>query len=292
MKLIWILAPVAALLAPSQIRADAAQASPQVGEEFEIIRSYETSQEANDGSSGSSSDQDTILERVIAVRETGLELEYDFPKGATVEDKARDWQFPARILKRTTGPIQLLNGQEMEARVEAWLKAAKWTRAMCGRWIFTWNAFHIECDPQSVIKTIEVYDLSSTDVRDGAPYREIAALGSGTFAKMAVGAKGSSFAAALQIDPDAVRRSRAESDVVIGEITQKPVTLDAAIRERAKEIISGTILVTFDTDSAGNVLRKTKVTKLETKLPSGKTQSDTATEIIERKRLSKPSTRS
>lgn len=285
MKLIWNIASVAALLVPIQIRAEAVQASPQVGEEYEISRSYETSQEASDGSSGSSSGRDTILERVIAVRETGLELEYDFPKDATVEDKARDWQFPARILKSTTGPMQLLNGQEMEARVEAWLKAAKWTRAVCGRWIFTWNAFHIECDPQSVIKTIEVYDLSSTDVHDGAPHREMDALASGTIAKKTGGPKGSSFAVVMQIDPDAVRRSRAESDVVVGEITQKPVTLDAAIRERAKESISGTISVTFNTDSAGNVLRRTKVTKLETKLPTGKTQRDTATEIIERRRL-------
>ncbi len=109
-------------------------ASPQVGEEFELSKSYETSQQTSDGSSsGSSSGRDVILERVTAVRETGLELEYDLPKAATAEDRARSWQFPARVFKPLKGPIQLLNGQELETRLEGWLKAAKWTREMCGR---------------------------------------------------------------------------------------------------------------------------------------------------------------
>jgi len=64
---------------------------------------------------------------------------------------------------------------------------------------------------------------------------------------------------------DAVRRGRAESDVVVGEIMNKPVSLDAALRERATEIASGTISVEFETDPTGNVRRRTKVTKLEIK---------------------------
>lgn len=290
MKLIGIMAVIAALLLPAlDGRAESPKSVPKIGEEHEITKSYQTSQKTSDGSSGNSRGRDTILERVIGVREDGLELEYDLPKDATAEERARNWQFPVRVLKPSSGPMQLLNRGELEARVEEWLKIAGWTRAVCGRWIFTWNAFRIECDPQSVIKTIEAFDLKSTDLRERAPYQEIEARGPGMLARKAAGPNGATFAVVMEIDPDAVRRARAESDVAVGEIMQEPVTLEAALRERAKESVSGTISVTFYTDSAGNVRRRTKVTELDIKRPDGQSESQTVTETVERRLVSAPS---
>ena len=257
-------------------------AAPTVGEEYEISKSYETSEQASNGSSGSSRGRDTIIERVIGVREGGLELEFDLPKEATAEDRARSWQFPVRVFRSTNGPMQLLNRPELEARIEDWLKAAGWTRAACGQWIFTWNAFRIECEPESVIKAVESFDLRSADIREGASYQEAEAIGPGTLTRRSTGPEGATFAVVLKIDPDAVRRARAESDVAVGEMMQKPVTLDAALLERAKEDVSGTISVTIDTDPAGNIRRRTKVTKVETKGPDSRTQSQVATETVER----------
>jgi hypothetical protein len=278
------------LLLANDARGESPQSAPKVGEEYEISKRYETSQQTGDGSSGSSRGRDTILERVIGVREGGLELEYDLPKNATAEDRARSWQFPVRVFRPTNGSMQLLNRSELEARVEGWLKAAGWTRAVCGRWIFTWNAFRIECDPQSVIKTVEAFDLRSADLREGAPYQETEARGPGTLTRKAAGPNGATFAVVMEIDPDAVRRARADSDVAVGEIMRKPVTLDAALRERAKESVSGTISVTFDTDSAGNVRWRTKVTKVETKGPDGRSERQTVTETVERRPVSELST--
>ena len=278
------------LLLASDTRGESPQSAPKVGEEYEISKRYETSQQTSDGSSGSSRGRDTILERVIGVREGGLELEYDLPKNATAEDRARSWQFPVRVFRPINGSMQLLNRPELEARVEGWLKAAGWTRAVCGRWIFTWNAFRIECDPQSVIKAVEAFDLRSADLREGAPYQETEARGPGTLTRKAAGPNGATFAVVMEIDPDAVRRARADSDVAVGEIVRKPVTLDAALRERAKESVSGTISVTFDTDSAGNVRWRTKVTKVETKGPDGRSERQTVTETVERRAVSELST--
>lgn len=270
-QMMLFMATIAALLLLiNDARGASPQSAPKVGEEYEISKRYETSQQTTGGSSGSSRGRDAILERVIGVHEGGLELEYDLPKDATAEDRARSWQFPVRVFRPTNGSMQLLNRAELEARVEGWLKAAGWTRAVCGRWIFTWNAFRIECDPQSVIKTVKDFDLRSADIREGAPYQETEARGPGTLTRKAAGPNGATFAVVMEIDPDAVRRARADSDVAVGEIMRKPVTLDAAIRQRAKESVSGTISVTFDTDSAGNVRRRTKVTKVEIKGPDGR----------------------
>jgi hypothetical protein len=226
-----------------------------------------------------------ITERVIGVRADGLELEYDLPDAATADERARDWQFPARVFEPSGGPAQLLNGPELEARVDAWLKAAGWPRTACGHWIFTWTAFHIECDPQSVIKTIQSYDLRSADVREGAPYQEAEARGPARLARKA-GPDGTIFTVEMPVDPDTIRRARAESDVVVGEIMHKPVSLDAALRERAKEMVSGTISVAFETDLAGCVRRRTKVTKLDITGPDGRSETQTVTETLERRLIS------
>jgi len=286
MKLIGFTGIVGALLLPAIVaRAGALPLAPQVGDTYEITLTRDSAQQGTHGSSGSSHDEDTIIERVIGVRADGLELQYDLPSAATADARARNWQFPARVLKPFGGPTQLLNGPELEARVDGWLKAAGWPRTVCGHWIFTWNAFRIECDPQSVIKTVESFDLRSADLREGAPYQETEARGSGKLARKAAGPDGEIFAVEMPVDPDAVRRARAESDVVVGEIMNKPVSLDAALRERAREIVSGTISVAFETDPAGNVRRRTKVTKLDIKGADGRSETETATETLERRRL-------
>jgi hypothetical protein len=278
----------AALLLPAiGSQAGGLPLAPQVGDTYEITLTRDSVEGGSGGSSGSSHDKDTIIERVIGRRAAGLELEYDLPSAATADERAGNWQFPARVFKPFSGPAQLLNGPELEARLDGWLKAAGWPRTVCGHWIFTWNAFRIECDPQSVIKMVQSFDLRSADIREGAPYEDIEARGSGKLVRKGAGSAGATFAAEMPVDPDAVRHARAESDVVVGEIMNKPVSLDAALRERAKETVSGTISVTFETDQAGSVRRRTKVTKLDIAGSDGRSETETVTETLERRLISR-----
>ena len=287
MKLIGLIGIIATLPLPAIVTySGALPPAPQVGDTYEITLTTDSSQQGSTGSSGSSHDKDTIVERVIGLRADGLELQYDLPNSATADERARNWQFPALVFKPFGGPAQLLNGPELEARLDGWLKAAGWSRTVCGHWIFTWNAFRIECDPQAVIKTVQSFDLRSADLRDGAPYQETEALGCGKLARKAAGSDSAIFVVELPVDPDAVRHARAESDVALGEIMSKPVSLDAAFRERATESVSGTISVAFETDPAGNARRRTKVTKLNITGPDGRSETETVTETLERRLIS------
>ena len=287
MKLIGFMGIVAALLLPAMVaRAGALPLAPQVGDTYEITLTRESVQHGSNGSSGSSHDKDMVIERVIGLRADGLELQYDLPNAATADERARNWQFPARVFKPYSGPVQLLNRPELEARLDAWLKAAGWPRTACGHWIFTWSAFRIECDPESVINTVQSFDLRSADLREGATYNETEAHGSGKLTRTAAGPDGAIFVVEMPVDPDAVRRGRAESDVVVGEIMNKPVSLDEALRQRARETISGTISVKFETDPAGNLRRRTKVTKLDIKGPDDRSETETVTETLERRLIS------
>lgn len=285
-----LMALTAALILPTYVaHAEPMQLRPQVGDAYEITMDREYSQLTNDGSSsGSSTDRDTITERVVGMREDGLELEYELPKGATAQDRASNWQFPVRVFKPFHGPLQLINGRELEVRVDRWLKHAKLTRAACGRWIFTWNAFRIQCDPQSVIQTLGQFDLGPSDLHDGTLYRNPKAREPAPLTRRVAGSDGATFIAEMAIDPDVIRHDLAETDVVVAEISGKTLTLDAALRARSTEAISGMIAVTFNTDSTGRVGRRSTVTTWEIKLPNGKSETQTVTEIIERRIIARP----
>jgi hypothetical protein len=288
MKLLRVMGVTAVLLFGAVVaHAGALLVAPRVGDTYEITLVKDSVQQGTNGSSGSTHDNDTIIEQVTGVRADGLELLYDLPKNATADERARIWQFPVRVFMPSGGPAQLLDGPELEARLDGWLEAAHLARTACGQWIFTWNAFRIDCDPQSVLKTIQAYDLRSTDLRDGGFYRDSEAGSVGKLARKAAGPDGETFAVLMPVDADAVRRARAESDVVVGEIMKKPVSLEAALHERAGEIVSGTISITLKTGRDGNVRQRIKVTQLNIKGPDGRAETQTVTETLERRLISR-----
>jgi hypothetical protein len=155
-KLIGFKGIVAALLLPAIVaRAGTLPLAPQVGDTYEITLTKGSVQHGSNKSSGSSHDQDTIIERVTGLRAEGLELQYDLPNSATPDDRARSWQFPAQVFKPFGGPGQLLNGPELETRLDGWLKAAGLPRTACGQWYFTWNAFELVHFPSALSKLCE-----------------------------------------------------------------------------------------------------------------------------------------
>ena len=292
MKPIGLAAAIAALLSLTlEVRAEPSQPAVQVGDTYEITMIRKSSQQGDNGSSATSFDKDILVERVTAVRADGLELEYDLPKAATSDERRDNWRFPARVFRPRDGPLQLLNGPELDSRIDAWLKTAGWSRAACGRWIFTWNAFQIDCNPKAVLKTIEPFDLRFVQLEDGRSYQDPSARGPGALAKKTGGPDGATFAVEMEADPDVVRRARAESDVAVGEMMKKTVSLEAALSDHAKEAVSGTISTTFDTDSAGDVRLRTTVTKLQIKPPDGLSETRSVTETVERRRLIERPTR-
>jgi hypothetical protein len=255
----------------------------KTGQEIEIRKSYETVESSDDSSSsGSSNGHDTIVERVMAVRDDGVELVYDLPISTAKEDRRRDWQLPARVFRSNDGSLKLLNADELNGRLEKWLEAAKWDRSVCGKWIFTWNAFFIDCDPQSVLKTISAFDLNSAGLSEGDLYSEPGTLAAGILTLGKSSANSKTLLTEMKIDPDYVRRSSAESDVVVGEIMQKPVTLEDAIKARSSEKISGTVAITLELDGSAHIKRKIKVTKVAIERPGEPTLHRTNSETLER----------
>ena len=264
----------------------AAPARAAVGDVHEIELVRDSSFAVGAGSTGSSHDLDAIIERVIGQTEAGVELEYDLPREATKEERADVWQFPARVLKRPDGSMQLLNEPELLLRVDKWLKAANWTRKICGHLIFTWNAFRIECDPQSVIRNLQDFDLGGAPLHDGALYRDPNALQSAALVRKSAASGGATYSVELAVDPEKVREERVETDLAVAEITGKKLERADALLSHASEQISGTITIDIETDPEGTAWRRTRVRKVEIKQADGSTENRTTTEILESRLVS------
>jgi hypothetical protein len=279
---------VTALLMPALAApAERPQGAVRVGDTYEITSDRESTQQGPNGSDGSSTDRDAITERVIALREDGIELEYGLRRGAKAEDRAQNWQFPVRVFKPFHGPMQLLNRAELEGRVDGWLRAAHWTRAICGHWIFTWNAFRIDCDPDTVIEILAAFDMGPDDLRDGSMFEVPHASEPAPLRRTRQGPEGSTFVVSLPLDPEVARRERAQGDAVVAEILGRSPILDAIAPDHAAETISGTISITLETDAAGRARRRVEATRAQIRGPSGVVETDTVTRTLVRRFLSR-----
>jgi hypothetical protein len=261
------------------------QSLDRVGDKYEIFLNVTTETSGN-GSSGRSNSRYTLIEKVIALRSDGMELEFDLPEDTSLEDRAREWQFPVRVLKREGRPYELLNRQQLQDRVQSWLERWDIPKEACGSWIFTWNAFKIECDPDSVLGALESFDLRYGDLREGALYREPNALEPSRLSAEINRSGRPIYVARMNVDPDAVRRMRAEQAVVVAEILgEDPVTFETALQRLSADRISGTIVTTFETDAVGRITGRTRITEIFTVGEDGAEEREIATETIKRKIL-------
>ena len=277
------LALAAAGLMLSAIGAAAAPPADAVGDTYEIRSEYRTANRSGENSTGSSSGRDALIEHVVAIRDDGLELRYEMPPDSTEQDRAAAWRLPVRVLRLADGTFRLLDRAELESRVDPWLRAAGWTREICGKWIFTWNAFRIDCDPESALGIVEAFDLRPGTLAEGAPYADPLAGTPAPLRREVLGPDRLAFVASMAIDPETVRRAKAQTDVSVAEIMGESLTFDAALAQRAGADISGTVVVRFETDAAGRVWLRERTIEFETVTPDGTVETENSVETLARR---------
>lgn len=278
LSLLGLIALAKASAAPSQ--------TMEPGERHQVLLEYHNEFSNSDGSEGSSQGRQAITVRLIGKRDGGQELEFALPDSATEQDRLREWQLPARIFVAANGRGTLLNASELEVRRNRFLAAAKLTQAACGKWIFTWNAFKIECDPQSALEIAETYRLQPQGpLTDGAPFTQRDAVGSAVLACSSVDGGGKVCSATLPVDAAKLRREKAEADVVVGEINGHPVALADALKAYERVEVEGTIETVLAVDADGSVTKRTTIVRVKLREPDGKTETSTSTSVLTRTRL-------
>ncbi len=223
-----------------------------------------------------------MVVRVVSIDTDGTVFELDHPGSTSKQDRQSDWTLPARIVRPPDGRPRLLNAEELDARLDDWLARANWTRDQCGRWIFTWSAFKIECDPATVLAAFDEWFPPSPAA--GEPYSHPLASIPVPLAAASTTATNHNLAAELVVDPARVRAARLEQDAVVREITG-PNPAGFPDRKRDDDAISGTITVAFDIAPDGSRWQRTIVTRIETKNQDGVVETEMERTALTRRRI-------
>ncbi|WP_394694709.1 hypothetical protein [Hyphobacterium sp.] len=272
----WPAIPVGAL--QSAVR-------PEIGSQFLVVMETETRGTA-DGSRSSSSSRQTLTERIIERSQDGILVEYDFHSDATDEERARVWQLPVHVFIDSAGTVSIQNLSELESRVDPWLEHWDFDRSMCGRWLFTWTAFQIDCDPESAVGYVQPLIVHQYQLFDGSLVAEHGTLEPAHLDSRQRDSGGLSYTAQFDIDPDVIRRERAMADVIIAEIYGRPpLDIEDSMEERRDEQISGQLSLTIETDTLGDILRIERLSETEIRLPDGANENQWRSQVVTRQPL-------
>jgi hypothetical protein len=253
------------------------------GDVFEISRAYQTQNEASDGSSsGSSSGRDELHIRVIASDQNGTQFDIDHARATPPEARASSWILPVRIFRPAAGPARLLNREELERRRDDWLRGAGLTQESCGRWIFTWNAFQVECDPALALAMLAEW-LPDDPVAGGNyahPMSETT-----TPWRLQGAGQGELLAAEVPISSDRVRAAWRQMNEITAQILGRPSIVGDDAAEQEDSRIDGMISATFERAEAGMVTRLTEVIRRTAVSGDNVTETTVERRTLERRQV-------
>ncbi|WP_284126477.1 hypothetical protein [Parerythrobacter aestuarii] len=258
-----------------------AAGAEEAGETYFLKLSHEEESRDSKGSGGSTRGRDDLVEKIIEITDDGRIVEYDLPLEPGEERKPLNWQFPARFLIDAKGEARLLNADDLAERNAAWRELAGIEESACGSYYFTWNAFKIECDPQSVLAIVDRYNLRFGPLEEGLelPYPDT--LGAATLRDCTEDSGQITFCATYNLDPEAVRQSRIETDKIVAQIVGEEAARRTA-KDRTKEQIEGTLQIRLSIDGDGHVWKRVVTTDVKTMKEDGEVGTSTSREELTR----------
>lgn len=217
-----------------------------------------SSQGLDSGSKGSGSGRTVLSERIIQEQDGRVEVEYSILGDLDEVRGNAKWMYPARVLVAPDGTKTLLNADELDARVNDWLKKAEWTREACGQWGFTWTAYQVLCDPQAVIGEIEAQDMRPGIIADG---QAMQLPSFGTFVVLRKGEqddRGLTYVGTAQIGSEFVRRQIAQSMVVTAQLNGDALSIEQALEQALSIEAEGEVTLTLIVDPQGLIVKRTE----------------------------------
>ncbi len=216
---------------------------------------YENRTEGETGSSSSSGNQ-ALAERVIAVTPEGTEAEYAILADPESIRGNERWMFPARIRVAPDGAKTLLNPEELAARNAAWLAEAGWTREACSRWLFTWTAVQVRCDPAAAVEAVEALGMRPGRIAEGEPFALEGALGPVILARSGGRDDRIVLTGTGPVDPAHLHEQEVRAALVVAEVSGETLGPEDAAAAAAGIAASGTVSITLEIDAAGTVWRR------------------------------------
>jgi len=222
-----------------------------------------------------------LIETVIEETSDGVIIQYDLPRDEGGKANSGFWYFPARVIERPDGSLELLDEQIVEARINQWLEQYKIPKEACGMWSHGGGfPFKVDCDPQSILGEIESFDLRIPGLVDGAEYSHPLGEGPGILTALPTSRLG--YSATITVDQDKARAEEVENALILAQMLGKDLSRQQAQEDAAKVGFQGSIRIEFDLDASGTVIRKTERVEITMKRPDESAETTTSLTIVTR----------
>lgn len=225
---------------------------------------YETTSQslAEPDNRSSSRGHQTLSERPIRETAAGTEIEYAPPgPPEEVRDNA-SWMFPLRLLVTSDGRKTVLNPEQLETRLTAWLEKADWSREVCSKWLFTWIAIQVRCDPGAAIEAVETFGMRPGQITEGAQFEPAGALVPVVLTWTGFRDGRMVLSAVARIDPQFVRAGATETALVVAQISGEDLSAEDAALQAAGIGATGTLTVEFEVDEAGLIWKRVDTSEI------------------------------
>ena len=208
-------------------------------------------------------------------------LQYDLPRDEEGKASSSFWYFPARVMEKPDGSLELIDKLLVEARIDLWLETHKISEKACGMWSHGGGfPFKVDCDPQSILGQIEAFDLRIPDLMAGADYSH--ALGEAPGTLKALPAARSGYYVTFTVDQDKARAEEAANALILAQMLGEDLTRQQAEEDAEKIGFRGSIVIEFDLDAAGTVIRKTERTEIMVTRPDEEAETTTSLTTVTR----------
>lgn len=251
-------------------------------EQYEIVQSYETSSESDNGSSGSSSGSSVWIETVHRGADACVEKTFDSVDAPGQTRPLAAWKLPVRVRQCGNAAPTIVNEDEMLARLEKFLEAVELTRDACGSYYFTWNVFQIDCDPKAALDFVRDVDLGEADISSGAEYVMPDSAGS---AILATSRGDNAFVGTGKINTEFLRDQAAQTIKVLAELNGEEVSDEDVMARLKNHQFSGGFTVEFEVDRLTGMITRTLTTETRTVDAEGVVETRKAIETTRRKRV-------
>ncbi|MXP46399.1 hypothetical protein GRI43_03195 [Altererythrobacter luteolus] len=243
---------------------------------------YERSSVSSDGGSNSSSSgQQSLIETVMRNTDDGVVLRYDLPRDEAGNTRTKFWYFPADVLERPDGSLELLDVDSVKSRIDQWLTQRNIPREACGHWTHGGGfPYRVDCDPDSILDQIEAFDLRMPRLEAGAEFSHPMASSPGILERLAAPRTG--YFVVLSIDQQKARAEEAKNALILAQMLDEDLSREQAESDAAQTDFQGSIRMEFDLEPTGSVIKMSMRTNAVVTNPDGTRETKTSLVTVER----------
>lgn len=235
-----------------------------LGDKYSIEYVYSAVHHSDTGPLTIGSDM-LLEETVLDVSLEGTLLKFDWPKSVTEEDRIHNWFYPIEVLRLNDGSLQLMNQDQIQARLNKSLSLRGLDESACNTSYFTWAPMYIECDIRRPFHLVnEDLYLNAQSPGVGEPFSASGASSAAPLLGTDIDGRVTILSSESRLDSGALRQDWASEKLIVSRFAGTPLkSIEESLELIADLTFTGTMQTKLEVGSSGLItqrIRKKEIT--------------------------------